>query len=427
MNLGGEAKEPMVVILTGLTCFCLGAALAWLVGVRFAQANQRKHLRRKSALLSGAAQQMRAPLNDVLGLIQTLAFHADDLSSDNKERVDAIAGAGANAKAVMLDVLDILDVDAGQTRIKRSVELLPEIADFIERTNRARASKAGVKLDIDVKTSARAWFLFDVLRLRQCVGAMVRQCVLQSGGGTVSVAIEGLEPKKGKKMRRIAVSVVDQSPGLEQETAELYFSAEEFTRNKLLMNAGASPLSLIIARMMAREMGGDIRVKSAPGEGVAFRLEIPAKFARAAHEDSRASDLSPLDVARRLMGERTVLVVEDNSVNLRVIEAFLSRTAPKKILTAPNGEEALKILEKERCDVVLMDIQMPVMDGLTATKRIRGADTPWRNVPIIAVTAGARGDEREACARVGMNGFLSKPVSPEELYERLARACADAG
>ncbi len=200
----------MVVILTGLTCFCLGAALAWLVGVRFAQANQRKHLRRKSALLSGAAQQMRAPLNDVLGLIQTLAFHADDLSSENKERVDAIAGAGANAKAVMLDVLDILDVDAGQTRIKRSVELLPEIADFIERTNRTRAAKAGVKLDIDVKISARAWFLFDVLRLRQCVGAMVRQCVLQSGGGTVSVAIEALEPKKGKKMRRIAVSVVEE-------------------------------------------------------------------------------------------------------------------------------------------------------------------------------------------------------------------------
>ncbi|MEQ8934652.1 MAG: response regulator [Amphiplicatus sp.] len=417
----------MVAILIGVSCFFLGAALAWLVGVRFAQANQRKQLRRKSALLSGAAQQMRAPLNDVLGLIQTLAFHADDLSPENNERIGAIAGAGANAKAVMLDVLDILDVEAGQTRIKRSIELLPEIADFIERTNRARAAKAGVKLDIDVKASARAWFLFDVLRLRQCVGAMVRQCVLQSGGGTDSVIIEALEPKKGKKMRRIAVSVADQSPGLEQETAELYFSAEEFTRNKLLMNAGASPLSLIIARMMAREMGGDLRVKSAPGDGVAFRLEIPAKFARAAHEDSRPSDLSPFDVARRLMSERTVLVVEDNSVNLRVIEAFLSRTAPKKILTAPNGEEALKILEKERCDVVLMDIQMPVMDGLTATKRIRASDTSWRNVPVIAVTAGARGDEREACARAGMNGFLSKPVSPEELYERLARACADVG
>lgn len=416
----------MAVVLPGLIGCCIGAALVWFFGVRRSQAARKKELRRKSALLSGAAQQMRAPLNEVLGLVQAFTLHAEEFSAESKSRIDAIAGAGATAKAVMLDMLDILDIESGQTRIKRSVELLPEVADFIRRTNRARAEKIGVTLNVDLKASARGWFLFDILRVRQCVGAMVRQCVLQSGGGAVSVTIEAIEKTKRGNARLIVVNVSDQSAGMEQETAELYFSGEEFTRNKLLMAAGASPLSLIVARMMAREMGGDLKVRSAPGEGVKFRLEIPAKFARAAQEGSRASDLTPFDIASRMMKNRTVLVVEDNSVNLRVLEAYLSRLGLGKLLTAANGEEAIRILGKEKCDVVLMDIRMPVMDGLTATKHIRAADTEWRDIPIIAVTAAAGGDEREACMRAGMNAFLPKPVSAEELYERLGRACADA-
>ncbi len=408
----------IVAALIGLT---LGAALAWLFGVKRYAAALREETRNKEALLDSAAQQMRAPLNDVLGLVQTLAFRSKEFSAENAELIDTIVGAGANVKAVLLDVFDILDLESGRMRIKRGVDYLPEIADFIERTNRRRAEKAGVALDIDVAASAQAWFQFDALRVRQCVGSMTRQCVLQGPGGAVSVFIEVVDQKKRKKGRRIVVTVKDNSAGMVQEEAERYFSPKDFSQNSFLMNSGASPLSLIVARLLAREMRGKLAVKSAPGAGVAFRLEVPANFVRKAHKEDPAARLTPFDVASLLMRDKVVLAVDDNSVNLRVLEAFLSRLSPKKILTAANGAEALKVLRDETCDIVLMDVRMPVMDGLAATKEIRASRAAWRSVPIIAVSAAAADDAREACAGAGMDAFLAKPVSAEELYERIAR------
>jgi CheY-like chemotaxis protein len=125
------------------------------------------------------------------------------------------------------------------------------------------------------------------------------------------------------------------------------------------------------------------------------------------------------------MRDRAALIVEDNSVNLRVIEAFLRRVQPKRVFTARNGEEALRILEEEECGIVLMDTHMPVMDGLAATRRIRASDAAWSNIPIIAVSAAATGDEKEACFSAGANAFLAKPISPDDLYEKIVRVCAE--
>lgn len=414
-------------VVAGLAGLMTGAVLTWFFGVRLNQAARRKEMRQKWALLGGAAQQLRTPLNDVLGLVQTLASRAADLPEDTRALVETIAGAGATVKAVLLDVFDILDFDAGEARIDRAVAPFPEIAEFIERTNRDRARRLGVTLSIDIKSSARASFLMDSLRVRQCVGAMVRQCVLQTPGGTVSLVAEAEDPKRGAKHRRLVVTVRDTSPGLPQEEAERYFMVSDFAKNRALMNSGASPLSLIVARLFAREMRGDLRVKSAPGRGVAFTLTTPVKRARLHRGDGPIASVSPFDAASLLVRERTILVAEDNTVNLQVLQAHLARLMPKAVLIAPNGAEALAILQKQRCDVILMDIRMPVMDGLVATKKIRASDASWRNTPIIAVSAAAAGSDREACRRAGMNAFVAKPVSPEDLYETLARVCAASG
>ncbi|MGD9545894.1 MAG: response regulator [Amphiplicatus sp.] len=414
----------MAVFIAGSVGLILGAALAWFFGVRRNRKAFETESQRKSSLLNSAAQQLRTPLNDVLGLVQTLSFRAKELAPETKELVEAIAGAGANAKAILLDVYDILDFESGQLRIKRGVELLPEVVDYIARTNRDRADKAGVELSIELDKSARAWFVFDSTRLRQCVAAMVRQAILQSDkGGRVKVSFESKADPKNKKFKRIIVTVSDNSAGLEQRLADYYFSAQKFGDNPFLKLQNASPLSLVVARLIARQMSGALTAKSAPGKGVVFRLDAPAKFTRSAEDE--AARLSPLELASSLMRDKVVLAVEDNVVNMKVLQAFLARTNPKKVLTAGNGREAIVVLAREHCDVVLMDVQMPVMDGIAATKEIRASKAPWRDVPIIAISAAAQGDEREACIEAGMTAFLPKPVSAEELYERLARVCAD--
>lgn len=417
--------DPFVAVLAALAAFLAGAGLAYWISAGRALASLRKKLRQQGALMNGAAQQLRTPLNEVLGLVQTLHLRAGDFPTENRELIETLAGSGAVAKAVLLDVLDILDLESGQLRIKPRVELLPEVMRFIRRAYRQRAEQEGVDLDIDVRASARAWFLFDDLRVRQCIAAMVRQSLAQSAGGAVKVGLEVVEAGSRSKERLIVATVRDSSPGLDQHVAETYFSARHFTQNKYLMGGTVSPLSLVVARMLARRMGGDLTVESAPGEGVAFRLVAPAKFVRGANEESSAADLTPFDVATRYMRDRVALIVEDNNVNLRVIEAFLKRVQPKKILTAHDGEEALRILEAEECGVVLMDTHMPVMDGLVATRRIRASDAAWRNIPIIAVSAAATGDEMEACFNAGADAFLAKPISPEALYEKIVRVCAE--
>ena len=412
----------MSAVIAGNIGLILGVVFTWFFGIRANRAAFRKEARRKTGLLNSAAQQLRTPLNDVLGLVQTLSFHTKELAPDTKEVIDAIAGAGANVKAILLDVYDILDVESGQLRITRNVELLYEIVDYIERINRGRAKRAGVELSIYVDVSARAWFILDNMRFRQCVASMVRQAILQSDrGGRVKVRFEAKTDPKKKKFKRLIVTVVDNSPGLEQKEADCYFSGRHFSRNRFLMQGNASPLSLVVARLIARRMGGGLTAKSAPGKGVTFRLYIPAQFARVAKEEVKS--LAPLEIASALMREKVVLAVEDNAVNLKVLKSFLARVHPKKLLTASNGEEAIDVLKQEQCDVILMDVQMPVMDGITATKTIRASKEAWRDVPIVAISAGAAGDDREACIKAGMNAFLPKPVSAEELYERLARVC----
>lgn len=409
----------LLAAVAGLLFF---ASLALWLNARRKVKELRARLRRQGALLTGAAQQLRAPLNDVLGLFQTLALRADEFSEDTRTLIDAVAGSGAAAKAILLDVFDILDYESGQLRIGPRIEILSDVINSVRRISAPLAERKGVRLDFDIKPSAQALLVFDDTRLRQCIFAMIRQAVEQSEK-TVRVSVDAAQDPRHAQERRILIAVKDDFAGVSADFADHYFSAHDSSRSRRT-SSGSSPLSLVVARLLAREMKGDLVAQCAPGSGVSFHLEIPAKFVRAAQGDDRNYDLTPVEAAASLAGGKTILIAQDDAASLQVLETFLKRVHPKKIITVKNGEEALSRLAAESCDLILMDAQMPVINGVCATERIRKSGAPWRNAPVIMTGAGAQSQEREASYKAGANAYLAKPVCADELYEKIAKVAA---
>jgi len=208
---------------------------------------------------------------------------------------------------------------------------------------------------------------------------------------------------------------------MDQYATEAYFCPEKYEINRHMTNAEGRRLSLMLARMLARKMGGDLTVASAFGSGVTFKLSVPAERAAAPEVEEIVSEVTPIERARTLLADKTILAVEDNEANLMIVKAFLQQGKVGTILTAQNGVEAIRAMAANKCDVVLMDVQMPVLDGVEATRKIRKCNRDFKNVPIIAVTAAARAKDVETYKQVGMNDVLAKPVDIDDMFETIER------
>lgn len=412
----------MQLFLVGVLGVILGGAAAGAAAFAFTRAYYRSRLGREAAFLRAGAHQLRAALNKVLGVTQTLALRAETLPEEQRGMVAGLSEAGGDLKAALLDVFDIVDLESGKFQIEPRVAYLPDTIRQVHDVHEKKAREKGLALAIDVRPSAAAWLVYDHARLRQCLSSLVRQCISQTKQGEVRVSVELRDDPERRRARRkmIDVAVSDTSAGLDPAQAETYFSPERYRSNPHLMNVEGRALSLVLARKLAEAMGGGLKAAAGPG-GVVFRLSVAARIAKTPRLGEENRPLSVFEQAATLVRDRTIMIVEDNEVNVKVLKAYLQRIQPGKILVAYNGREALEQLEATSCDLVLMDMQMPVMDGVTAARRIRRSGARWRNVPIIAVTAAAGEDERKAAKEAGVTSFLAKPVSPDELYERIAR------
>lgn len=398
----------------------IGAGAVWYILVRKLHQTTTLQLNRQSEFINAAAHQLRAPLNQVLGMVQSLSLRATQFDPENQKLIETLTRSGGNMKAALLDVLDLLELKSGELRFEKDVEYLPDTIEFVQRPLASSAERSKTKLSFEISPRARVWAVYDEVRLRQCVSAMLKQSLEQASGGAVHLFADIKRHKDKKAKADIIVTVSDDSGAMDQKSADAYFSLKNYKRNRFMKDAEGSALSLILARLLVRKMGGDMRAKSAHSNGVQFYCRVPVSIANAAPKKESDGKVSLLEAASRALSDVTVLIVEDNDVNVQILQVFLKKTNPKRILVAGNGEEALALLAREKCGLILMDVHMPVMDGITATKRIRQSGKSWSNVPILAVTAAARGSEREACDRAGVTGFIAKPVSPNEIYENVA-------
>ncbi len=374
-------------------------ALAGEVAAKAAQ-------RAKSDFLANIGHELLTPMNGIMA-----ALHLAK-SASGKARGDLLDQAMASG-GELTDLLgDLVEFADGQTA-SVDVALAPVAPrGLIESVLEAHRCAAGAKgLWLRSDTSVDELLLLDSAKLRKILKVLVGNGVkfTQTGGVEVRAALTGAG--SGQQLR---IEVSDTGPGIGMtDQAHLFDSFEQADASPTRRFGGAG-LGLARARQLAQAMGGAIGCRSAPGQGATFRLDLPAQSAPDVSRDG-----PHLGEAMR------VLVVDDNITNLRLVGAMLS-ALEATVTTAADGAEAVAAVAEGQFDLVLMDIQMPVMDGVEATRRIRALPEPAGRVPIVALTANVLADQRARYAEVGMDGCIAKPLSPAALMAELGRLASPA-
>jgi two-component system, sensor histidine kinase len=368
----------------------------------------------KSAFLAMMSHELRTPLNALMGSADLLA--RTDLDSRQASYVRMFTEAGQLMLALLNDVLDYSKIEAGQLELELAPfepgRMLEELAGLWGPQAQAR----GLKLSVGpLPPGLPPALLGDGMRLRQILFNLVSNAIKFTAKGRVCVDSTAQEIDGDIQLE---IRVSDTGIGIPQDRLASIFSPFVQADSSVTRRYGGTGLGLSIARSLARQMGGDLSVTSVEGKGSCFTLMVrlsPAQMDQSAPDAPEASAVTAL----------RVLAVDDNPLNRRILAAFLELW-PVSTSWATNGVEALDLLAQDRFDVVLMDVQMPVMDGLTATRRLRARGGPNRDVPVLALTANAREEDRQACLAAGMDDFLTKPIRPDALLEALSRVEAQA-
>ena len=371
-------------------------------------------LRAKEAerrFLSNMSHEIRTPLNAIVGLIDLL--RETRLDSEQADHLRSAHQASGHLLALINDILDLNRIEQGLLRLEPSYFSLRRLADETRQVFSPMFEGRAVNFSVLNRLNPDTRFLGDQLRIKQVIYNLVGNAAKFTARGSVEVELTGRPLKAGRL--ELVVTVRDTGPGMSAEGAGHLFT-DYFQRNPLRSPATASSgLGLTITHRLVRLMGGRISVDTAEGRGSAFSVTLLSEFRveAAGHDDPVPLAQDPERRLRR-RGCR-ILVAEDNRVNL-IITRRLLESAGYSSDTAADGREAIAATESLRYDLIIMDCQMPNLDGLEATRilRRRGFDQP-----IVALTANAFESDREECMRAGMNDFIAKPVSSERLIATL--------
>lgn len=364
--------------------------------------------RAKSEFLARMSHEIRTPMNGVIGFATLLLD--GDLSAEQRRHLRHLKDAGTSLLAIINDVLDFSNIEAGRIDLEAIALSLAAVADSALSIARMEAAPKGLALTLELTGDIPAWVIGDPTRLRQILLNLLSNAVKFTEYGSVRVRVccdTDADPEI------VRFEVTDTGIGIADEHLHLLFDDFSQLEKSVARSSGGTGLGLAIAKRLAEAMGGAIGVVSRAGSGSCFwftarlaRCDAPASVAPAALE-------VPIDGCR-------ILVADDNRVNQIVVEGLLKHDGHEVALVA-NGREAFAAVQAARFDLVLMDLQMPVMDGIAATRAIRALDAALRDVPIVALTANASSEEVERCYAAGMNAHLSKPIDRERLRGAITR------
>jgi PAS domain S-box-containing protein len=357
----------------------------------------------KASFLANMSHEIRTPMNGVLGVLHLLRREA--LSDDGQKLLEEAVACGHMLSELLNDVLDFSKIEAGRLELSPEPAQPDEIVGGVLRLLQPQADGKALPLRFEPGLDG-GWYAVDPVRLRQTLFNLVGNAVkfTESGG----VTVRSFSPAPGRLRFEIADTGVGYADAAQAGLFQRFTQADASTTRRF----GGSGLGLSITKRLAELMGGDVDFASAPGVGSTFWIEIEAPPAQ-----------PPLDAAAQdapwLEGLR-VLVVEDNATN-RMIAAKLLENLGAAVETAENGETGVAAAARGGFDLVLMDIQMPDIDGLEATRRIRALGGPAAATPIVALTANVLSHQSQTYLAAGMNGVVGKPIVPAVLLAEIAR------
>jgi signal transduction histidine kinase/ActR/RegA family two-component response regulator len=369
----------------------------------------------KSQFIANISHEIRTPLNGVLGMAQVL--ERDDLTATQHERVRIISQSGKALLAVLNDVLDISKIEAGKLDISEEPFELAEVIAAACDSYRDVAQAKGIGLSWSVGDEAAGIWIGDAARIRQVLHNLVSNAVKFTEAGEVDVEAQGIASGLRIRVRDQGIGIAAAKlPGLFEKFSQVDGSA---TRR-----FGGTGLGLAISRELITLMSGDISVESEEGKGSEFTICLPLKRA----EGHRAADEAPGQDRDISTGQRLrILAAEDNEINQLVLQALLEPLDVDLVLVA-NGAQAVEAYGAQSIDLVLMDVQMPVMNGVEATEAIRALERRDGRppTPIIALTANVMRHQLEEYAKVGMNSHVAKPIQAETFFAAISAALEPA-
>lgn len=366
----------------------------------------------KSLFLANMSHELRTPLNGVVGMAQLLAM--TEVNQEQKEYLETLQYSADNLLALISDILDITKIEAEQFHIYHAEYSLRSCLDEIVMMQQAAIQQKGLLLELDILDTVPDTIVGDRLRVMQVLSNLLSNAVkfTEKGGIKLTVAVK---EQHGSTLL-LDMSIADTGIGIEPEKIGYVFSAftqadETFTRR-----FGGAGLGLALSRKLAELMGGSITVESAPGKGSTFHLQLPCTVP--SRPNDRAYDISE-EYAASSSRPLSVLVAEDNPANSAYAQKLLKGLGHQVVLAA-DGKQALDAWEHGTFDLILMDVQMPVINGDEVVKLIRQQEGGKR-IPIIAVTAHALVGDHERLLEAGCDGYVAKPFKIEKLAAEIKR------
>lgn len=367
--------------------------------------------RRRQQFLSEMCHEIRTPLNAIVNMTYLLDA---DLRPDQKEGLELLQYSTASMRKLVNRILDFSRVDSGKVEFEQvGFEIRPMMDALIQSLDPG-ASRKGLKLESRILEDVPVLVKGDRMRLTQILANLLDNAIKFTEKGTVTVGVELSkdQPDSSELLFRVSDTGIGISPQHQKKIFETYVQANPSTSREY----GGTGLGLAISRRLVELQGGHLEVQSEPGQGSTFSFKL--SFLKTSRQRPRPLKHKPFEF-RSLRGLK-VLVAEDNLVNQKIVQKILLKWNASADL-AENGKVALRKIQKNRYNLVLMDLQMPEMNGYDATCAIRKLKGHYyHNLPIIAITATAFAGEQNRMESLGMNGYLLKPFTPLELYNKIS-------
>ena len=362
----------------------------------------------KSDFLAVVSHEIRTPMNAVISAANLL--RRTRLDSQQREHVSMLIDAGDVLMGLLNDVLDFSKIEAGKMELESADMVVRDRVSTVVRLWEPRALANGVRLKVRIAPDVPAAVRTDPLRVQQILFNLMSNAVKFTHDGEIGIVVSWNDG-------RLIVAVADTGCGIPADRLGQIFNSFEQADVGTTRRYGGTGLGLSISRKLAELMGGSLIVDSVEGEGATFTLSLPMTVV----ETAAAAPVRPVETTGSLAG-RSILAADDHEVNRRILQLLLEPHGCRLTLVE-NGAEALEAASGQRFDAILMDMQMPVMDGLEATRRIRAGAVNGAT-PVIALTANAMDVHRAAWDAAGVHAFLTKPIDPVVLATTLAEACA---